>query len=245
MGLMRLSRRAVEPELMDDAKAGGEELAVAHRDLGRLNRIFSASGPILYGVERIWRQAGCPAELSVLDIGCGMGDVNRALLGWADRRGVRLRLTLSDITEEACAEAARFFAEEPRVSVVRQDLYKLPAGCADIVTASQMLHHMAPDDVPAAALALRRASRLGAVIGDIHRHPIAWLAVWAVTRAVSRNPYIRHDGPLSVAKGFRSEDWRQLRSTPGLEALQASWRPLFRYAVIIPKEPPGAKDRRG
>lgn len=230
-----LSNRAAEAEYMDDFTIGGEELGEALRHLRLLNRIFCASGPALYGVKRLWAEAGKPGKLSVLDIGSGSGDVNRALLRWAERNRVELRIELIDATEEACAEARRIFAREPRVTVTLGDLFDLPERRADIATASQFVHHFADERLPEALRMLLRASRLGAVVSDIHRHPVAWSAVWVATRLLSRNRYIRHDGPLSVAKGFRAADWRRLqRELPDVR-LQARWRPLFRYAVMVAK----------
>ncbi|WP_127534514.1 methyltransferase domain-containing protein [Paenibacillus kobensis] len=222
---------------MDDYASGGDALREAHRHLHRLNRLFAASGPIVYGVDRLWRDAGRPHRLSVLDIGCGQGDVNGALLRWAEREGVVLRLTLADITEEACAEARALFRDEPRVTVERLDLFELPHQYADITVASQVLHHFDEEQAVQAVAAMTRSARVGCVIGDIHRHPVAWAAVWLAARLLSRNRYIRHDGPLSVAKGFRAADWRRIRDR--LQAvdphmrLEHSWRPLFRYCCRV------------
>lgn len=233
--LRPLRIRAEAAELMDDASAGGAELSEALRQLRLLNRLFAAAAPTLYGVKRLWKRAGRPSCLSILDIGAGSGDVNRKLLKWADKRGIGLTVTLVDITEEACAEAGRLFSGEPRVKVQRGDLFALPAEGADIVTGTQFLHHFEKERVPLAVKSMLKASRLGVVINDIHRHWLAWAAVWLATRLLSSNRYIRNDGPLSVAKGFRCKDWRQLRAEPGLEGLQFAWRPLFRYAVILRK----------
>ncbi|MFD0868957.1 methyltransferase domain-containing protein [Paenibacillus residui] len=230
-----LKRRAAEPELMDDLTAGGPDLSEALRHLRRLNRIFAASGPTLYGVRQIWSAAGQPERFSILDIGAGSGDVNRRLLRWADRERIDLTITISDITEEACAEARQLFSREPRVSVVRQDLFQLPEGCADIVTATQFVHHFASEQLPGVVRQMLKASRMGIVIQDIHRHWLAWLAVWLVTRSISRNRYIRNDGPLSVAKGFRAEEWQRLRDTLPVPNLSITWRPLFRYVVTAQK----------
>ncbi|MCC3371716.1 methyltransferase domain-containing protein [Cohnella sp. REN36] len=233
--LDRLRERETAPELMDDRAAGGPELREALRHLRRLNRLFGASGPTLYGMERLWREAGKPARWTLLDVGAGSGDVNRRLLRWARRRGVELRIVLLDETAEACEEARRYFAREPSVEVRRGDLFALPAGTADVVTATQVLHHFDGGDTARAIEAMLRAARVGVVVNDIHRHWIAWLAVWLATRLISRNRYIRHDGPLSVAKGFRGAEWQALGALPtGAEwQLRYAWRPLFRYAVTI------------
>ena len=79
-----------------------------------------------------------------------------------------------------------------------------------------------------------RASFHGVVINDIHRHPVPYAAVWIITRLISRNRYIRHDGPLSVAKGFKGRDWRAEKQL-NHATLTYRWKPLFRYSVVIQK----------
>ncbi|WP_171056451.1 methyltransferase domain-containing protein [Paenibacillus sinopodophylli] len=231
-----LRDRTATAELMDDFSMGGQELNEALRHLRRLNRIFAASAPTLFGVKRLWKRAGKPHRLSVLDIGAGSGDVNRQLLKWADQRGITIAVQLVDVTEEACAEARRYYRNEPRIQVVQGDLFALPVGSADIVTATQFLHHFDEGELPHAARCMLQASKMGIVVNDIHRHTLAWIAVWLTTRLISSNRYIRNDGPLSVAKGFRAEDWEKLGQALGTKEMYYSWRPLFRYAVVIDKQ---------
>jgi len=230
-----LRDRAVAAELMDDFSIGGAELHEALRQLRQLNRIFVAASPTLYGVERLWKQANKPRSLTILDIGAGSGDVNRRLLKWAKTQGIELSIQLVDITEEACEEARLVFQKEPRVQIRQGDLFALADGCADIVTGTQFLHHFSEDELPDAVASMLKASRLGIVINDIHRHWVAWAAVWLTTRIISSNRYILHDGPLSVAKGFRAKDWKRLGQKLSNTAISYSWRPLFRYAVVIGK----------
>jgi 2-polyprenyl-3-methyl-5-hydroxy-6-metoxy-1,4-benzoquinol methylase len=231
----RLRQRAEEPELMDDFSVGGPELREALQHLRRLNRLFGAAEPTLYGVRRLWAEADKPRNLSILDIGSGSGDVNGQILQWADANQIDLRITLADITEEACEEARRFFHNEPRIRVIRSDLFTLPEACADVITGTQFVHHFSANELPKVIESMLKASRLGVVINDIHRHWIPWAAVWLMARIISNNRYILNDGPLSVAKGFRSADWANLRKTLGLSQMFYVWRPLFRYAVIILK----------
>lgn len=220
---------------MDDFTQGGPELQEALRHLRRLNRWLGASGPVLYGVKRLWQAAGQPRSLTVLDVGSGSGDVNRAVLKWAERERVDLKVILTDVTEESRIEAQRLYRNDPRVSFLRKDVFELPAGLADIVTASQLAHHFDADGLPVLIRRMMDISRYGAVIADIHRHWIAWTAVWLLTRILSANRYIRHDGPLSVAKGFRGEDFRKFADQLGLTDMECRWRPLFRYAVVFPR----------
>lgn len=232
-----LKNRSEKEELMDDFSLGGEELEEALRYLRGLNRIFAAAGPTLYGVKKLWQRMDRPSKLTVLDVGAGSGDINRKLLRWADREKIELTVTLVDITEEACSEARKQFADEPRIQVIRQNVLELEGERADIVTASQFIHHFTGTQLVDMVEQLMRLSKRGVVLNDIHRHWIAWSAVWVVTHVISRNRYIRHDGPLSVAKGFRASDWEQLKLdlSERLDsfAFEYSWRPLFRYAVVL------------
>ncbi|MBP1993922.1 methyltransferase domain-containing protein [Paenibacillus eucommiae] len=236
MRLKGLKQRAEEPELMDDFTSGGRSLKEALRQLRWLNRIFGAAGPTLYGVKRLWLAAGKPSQMSILDIGSGSGDVNRILLRWADKHHIDLKIRLADITEEACGEARLLYQHESRIEVIQHDVFELQQGMADVITASQFVHHFSSKELPVIVGRMLSASRFGIVINDIHRHWIPWLAVWLVTRMLSRNRYIRHDGPLSVAKGFRLADWMSLKMSlkegfPEI-AFSFSWRPLFRYVAI-------------
>ncbi|MCJ8012415.1 methyltransferase domain-containing protein [Paenibacillus sp. KQZ6P-2] len=233
-----LNSRSVEAEYMDDFSSGGEELLEALQHLRRLNRIFAAAGPLLHGIKELWIRSGKPKRLHVMDIGAGSGELNRHILRWADRMGIDIEITLVDVTEEACIEARKIFIDEPRVRAVRQDVFDLEKASADMLISSQFLHHFNDDELLEVTRQMLKCSRLGIVISDIHRHWISWSAVWLTAHLISTNRYIRHDGPLSVAKGFHSSDWKRLSqalSTHGEYKLHYSWKPLFRYSVVIYK----------
>lgn len=223
-------------ERMDDRSIGGRELDEALTQLSWINRLLGAAWVTLEGVVRLWRQAGRPGRLHLLDVGAGAGDVNQLLLRWARLQGVDLQITLLDIHPETCAHAARRYRHEPRVVVEQGDLFALAPGRADIVTASLVLHHVATPDLPKALLGLKNAARLGVVINDLHRHPFAAAFIGAATRLLSQNPMIRHDAPLSVRRGFRADELAPLRQVPGLEGLRCRWRPFFRYLITLPRE---------
>lgn len=229
-----LQQRSANFELMDDLTIGGTELREALRQLQVINAVLGAARPTLEGVARFWRTAGKPAALTVLDVGAGSGDLSRALLGWADRNGVRMQLVLVDINPETCAAAAHAHRGEPRVAVVCSDLLQLALRPVDMVTAALFTHHFSQGQLPTVYRAMVSAARHGVVVNDLHRHWLAWAAIWLATQILSRNRMIRHDAPLSVRRGFRATDLQQLRAEPGLGRLRWMWRPLFRYLILVP-----------
>jgi 2-polyprenyl-3-methyl-5-hydroxy-6-metoxy-1,4-benzoquinol methylase len=240
-GLPDLASRSEKLELMDDRSITGGELIETLTQLRWINRLLGAAWPTLEGVSCLWRRAGQPARLSILDIGAGSGDVNRQLLSWAARHKIQLNLTLVDIHPATCGVAAAYYRDEPRVQVIQSDVFRLAPHHADIVTASLFLHHFPAGQVPAVLQTMQQTARLGVVVNDLHRHWLAWASIWAATRLLSQNRLIRHDAPLSVRRGFRSADFSRLQALPELAGLTYAWRPLFRYLVIIPKDPTSLK----
>ena len=229
-----LRQRSADLELMDDLTIGGAELREALRQLQVINAALGAARPTLEGVARFWRTAGKPTSLTVLDVGAGSGDLSRALLGWADRHGVRMQVVLADINPETCAAAADAHRGEPRVTVVCSDLLQLALRPVDVVTAALFTHHFSQGQLPTVYRTMVGAARHGVVVNDLHRHWLAWVGIWLATRLLSRNRMIRHDAPLSVRRGFRTADLHRLRAEPGLDGLRWMWRPLFRYLILVP-----------
>jgi SAM-dependent methyltransferase len=232
-----LTHRSAALELMDDLTIGGDELAEALRQLRVINRMLGSAWPTLEGVLQLWRAAGRPSQLAILDVGSGSGDINRLLLAWAGRQGIAMRITLVDIHPETCAAAAAYYRNEPRIQVICSDVMVLAIDQVDIVTAALFTHHFPSEQLPTVYAAMAGAARLGVVVNDLHRHPLAWAGIWFATRLLSRNRMIRHDAPLSVRRGFRSEDLERLRAAPGLRGLSYRWRPFFRYLVTLPAAP--------
>jgi 2-polyprenyl-3-methyl-5-hydroxy-6-metoxy-1,4-benzoquinol methylase len=229
-----LFERATGQERMDDLAIGGEELAAALRQLRLINRALGAARPTLAGVRHLWRRAGRPKQLHLLDVGAASGDPNHLLLRWAKRTGIDLRITLLELNPETCDHARRYWADEPRVSVQQGDLFALVPGAADLITAGMVLHHFPTPQVAEALRCLARGARLGVVVNDLHRHQIAWCFIRGATALLSRNPMIRHDAPLSVARGFSRADLAALRREPGLAGLRFTWAPLFRWLLLLP-----------
>jgi len=219
---------------MDDRSLGGAELLEALRQLRWINRLLGAAWPTLEGVATLWRHAGRPRRLTLLDVRAGSGDVNRLLRRWAAWRRIDLRITLVDLHPDTCAAAAVHFHHEPGVQIVCADLFRLPFKKVDIVTAALVLHHLPDAQLPLVVSTMIEAARMGVVINDLHRHVVACAAIWTATRVFSRNRMLRHDAPLSVRRGFRRADLARLQAVPHLHRLRYSWRPLFRYLVVVP-----------
>jgi hypothetical protein len=76
---------------------------------------------------------------------------------------------------------------------------------------------------------MRRVALEGVVVNDLERHPAAYHAIRILTRVFGRAPLVRHDGPLSVRRGFKESDLLCWREVEGLETLGFRRRWPFRW----------------
>lgn len=114
--MLAFEERAFLPEAMDAHDADRRKLERSYQQLATINRYLSRMRGLL------WRNVVAPARRSgnsptVLEVGCGGGDV----LGWlalAGRKaGVRLRLLGIDPDPRAVAHARTTVAAFPEVTV--------------------------------------------------------------------------------------------------------------------------------
>lgn len=218
---MPARRRGVER--LDEPGVPPADRVRSLRDVARSNTLFGGRRAVLGEVERALRE--CGPRGSLLDVGTGLGDIPAAAARLARRRGVALTTIGLDLAEELVREA------RPRVGgAVRGDAFRLPFadGSVDIVTCSQLLHHFPEAEARILIAELDRVAARRVVIGDLRRSWLAaglfWLAAWPLRfHAITR-----HDGVLSVLRGFTVRELRALvRDATGQPAVvrrHAGWR---------------------
>ena len=95
-----LSRRSTESEWLDDAGVGSAELQLVLRDLARFNGAMLGHWPVVAWLRRATRDAPRDQPLTVVDVGCGYGDLLRAIRRWSCKRGLAIRLIGFDLSRE-------------------------------------------------------------------------------------------------------------------------------------------------
>ena len=108
-------------------------------------------------------------------------------------------------------------------------------GSIDVVLCSQLLHHFSDDDLPAVIAELDRVARRRVIIADLRRSWVAAAGFWLASFPLRFHRVTRHDGVVSVLRGFTETELRRLiiRTVgidPAIERrlgfrLTASWSP--------------------
>jgi len=226
---MRLAARSTEDEWMDDAAAGEAEFALALEQLGRINRLTFAFHPVLSWLDRLVAETGAHA-LSILDVGCGGGQMLTAIDAWARQRGVTVTLVGLDHSPWAARYAA---AQGVPARFITADLFDLdPAERFDVVLCNLFTHHLRdPDLVRFLQWCEARATR-GWLISDLHRHWLPWSVVWLGFRLMRFSAMIIHDATVSIARSFVRADWQRLLAAAGVTA-ELRWVFPFRWNLGV------------
>jgi len=228
------SARSAEAELMDDAAVPREEFEACLRDLARVNVLMRAHRPILAWLERAARDLGPGDRLSVLDVGFGQGDLLRRIHAWCAGRGLRPDLVGIDLSPWSAAAARAATAPGTEIDYRTGDVFGFrPERPPDLVVSSQFAHHLPDDAVVAFLRFMEGTARRGWFVSDLHRHPVAFWGFALLARAARWHRFVRHDGPVSIARAFRRGDWERLVRRAGLEpaAVEISWHVPFRLCV--------------
>lgn len=227
-----LTARSTSAEWMDAEDVTQADFAACLADLAIVNSMTLARPPTLAFVAEAWlRTEGRP--LTLLDVGFGAGDMLRAIRRLADRQGMEIRLIGIDLNLRSLPAAIASTPAAMAIDYRIGDLFDLPEDePIDLVVSSLVTHHMANEEIVRFIGWMERRARCGWFINDLHRHPVAYHGFRLLSAVMRWHPFVRHDGPLSVARAFWKADWARLLAAAGVARVaHLKWRFPFRYCV--------------
>lgn len=177
---------------------------------------------------------------SILDIGCGGGDITINLARWASRDGFDVRVLGIDPD----ARAHRFAVRAADASGIgrsrlefRQSLSSelVTEGRAfDVVVSNHILHHLNPLELEGLFTDTEKLAGSVAIHSDIRRSRAALVLFGAATLPLARTSLIRRDGLTSIRRSYQTEELTRLLPA-GWQAQRAG---LFRNLAIYRPESP-------
>ena len=163
--------------------------------------------------------------MTLLDVGTGLGDIPRAAQEKLQRRAIRVTTIGLDLNIHLAGEAARSCTY-----VLAGSAFALPFRdhSIDVVTCSQLLHHFEEEEAVALLRECSRVARRAVIVGDLRRSWLAVAGLWTTSFALGFHPVSRHDGVVSILRGFTASDLqRMVRKATGRDAYvkrQLGWR---------------------
>ena len=218
----------VGTELLDDPGADPETVRRSLANITRANRWFGGTASLGWALAQTTRGVPPGTTLTLLDLGTGAGDLPVAARRWGARRGIDIvpvGLELSPVAARLAGRAGvPTFVANATAPPVRE------AG-VDIVLVSQLAHHLNADGVVALLAAADRASRGAVIVLDLRRARLAGVAFRAGATLLGFDAVTRHDGLVSIRRGYSAAELRALARRAGVSATVVR-RPGYRLVAF-------------
>ncbi len=218
MTLLLRRRAASLREAIEDPACDGKRLKATYAQFAVLNRLLA-------GWRRLFERYLLPragAGATLLDVGCGGGDIARKLAVWSAAAGAPLRITAIDLDPRAVA----FARSRPAPPTLRFRQASLPELLAegerfDFVISNHVLHHLGDDELTAFLHASAAAARIRSLHNDVRRSDLAFAALLPLRLAFPAS-FLVPDGLRSIRRAYRPcelarlapEGWRVRRLEP-------------------------------
>jgi len=216
-------------EILDDPAVDAETRRRSLRDVSRSNRLL---GGLRAALLELRPALTTDAPITLLDVGTGLADIPSRARTLAHRGGARVTIIGMDAATPLLT-AARGRLDQ----AVCGDALALPFRDAsvDVVMCSQILHHFETADAERLVREVDRVARRAVIVSDLRRSWVAAGGFWFVSFPLRFHPVTRHDGVVSVLRGFtRGELSDIVRNAVGVTPtirrrlgfrLTASWHP--------------------
>jgi SAM-dependent methyltransferase len=231
--MIDLSHRHREEEWMDREDVDPILLNRSLNFIRRVNHLLGYTRATLSHLKRFSRTWKPGETISIIDFATGSADVPLAILRWADRQKLNIRITGIDL-HAATALTARQSTADPRLSIVRANVLDLPfePGSFDYAICSMFLHHLPEEQAIQVLQAMDHITRRGLIVADLLRDARAYR--WISLFTLFANPMVQHDARVSVRQAFNATEARNLRDKAGL--LYLHYQRHFAHRFILSGE---------
>ncbi|MEQ9105486.1 MAG: methyltransferase domain-containing protein [Rhodothermales bacterium] len=221
-------------EFMDQPDCDPDRLVATFRSFGSVNRLLSGWNRVYRReIRPILRSMPAGGPVTLLDVGCGGGDVLHALVFRARREGYDVQGTGVDPDPRAIAFARDRGLEGIRFVEGRLEDTDLEA---DIVISNHVLHHLSDPEVAGLLVLSRERARSAVIHNDIARSRTA-LVLFQLLRPFYPGSFICADGTRSIRRSFRPAELKELaRQAVKASKADGGWRLLragpFRTGLV-------------
>ena len=226
--------RTEEEEIMDDFSLEGEELRDALDKIASINQFLGGNKLTLQGVTKLIHKND---EITIVDLGCGNGDMLRALADFGTKNNYNFKLIGIDANAFTIDYAIKLSKEYPNISYKCEDVFSEPFSQLnyDIVLCTLTLHHFKNNQIDYLLQLFQKQARIGIVINDLHRNIIAYRAFQLVCFFFRLNRMSREEGLISILRGFKKQELINFSERNQFKNYTIHWKWAFRYQWIIKK----------
>ena len=229
--------RSSAPEIMDDFSMEGEILRDALDKIAKINQLLGGNQLTLRGVQNLIATIPNETEITIVDVGCGNGDMLRTLSKYGLKHQLNFKLIGIDANAFTINHARKLSINYPNISYRCKDIFgtDFTELKCDIVLCTLTLHHFKDDEIMTLMTVFYANCSIGIVINDLHRSAISYRLFQALCFVFRLNSMSREDGLVSILRGFKKNELVCFSKILNFKNYKIQWEWAFRYQWIIKK----------
>ncbi|MEO7802660.1 MAG: methyltransferase domain-containing protein [Ginsengibacter sp.] len=227
---MNLQHRATQKELLDQPLIPFDDIRQNMKELEFINQYLGGHAITLAGLKKLSTNN---KDLYVCEIGSGGGDNLHALNSYCKKNNINATFTGIDINPECVIYANSRKTSSINFIINDYSAVKFADRKPDIIFSSLFCHHFLNNELTSMLRWMNDNSTIGYFINDLHRHSIAYHFIKFATAIFSKSYLVKHDAPLSVAKGFKKTEWLKLLSLANAKNYTVQWKWAFRHLITV------------
>ena len=227
-----LEHRSDEIEIMDDLEISGEVVDQTLRELNTINRFLGGNE---ISVSAFRRMVNGRIRISLADLGCGGGDIMIQMARWCRKKGVEGSFLGIDANANIVNYARNHTENYPEISFEPINIFsdEFKSQQVDIIHCCLFTHHFTEEELITLFKQFKKQARIGVIINDLHRHPLAYWSIKLLTHLFSKSEMVRNDAAVSVARGFKRSELTDILEKAGIGDYKLSWKWAFRWKLTF------------
>ena len=227
--------RSEQVEIMDDFDLQGDEMKLLLSDLKTVNTLLGGTNITLGGIKQLLKNCYANKTITILDIGCGDGEILRKCADLSKKLGFQFELIGLDANPHILNTAREKSKSHTNIKYQTVDIFSKDATIPehDIALCTLFIHHFPNDSIVQLLRKLANKSKAGIVINDLERSKVAFWLFKLFSFVFLKTKIAKHDGLVSIARSFRRKELQQLSEKIENTNSKIRWKWAFRYQWIL------------
>jgi 2-polyprenyl-3-methyl-5-hydroxy-6-metoxy-1,4-benzoquinol methylase len=232
--MTRFLTRSYQEEIMDDLNCSGEVVNQTLRELEFINKWLGGNAITIDGIRALLKNRPVN-RVTLADLGCGSAEMLKLIKAWLQAQKINATLTGIDANPNIIDYAKKNCAGDSSIELLAENILtaEFRGRKFDIILATLFFHHFTSEQLAIILKQLATQARMGMVINDLHRHPLAYYSIKLLTTLFSKSAMVKYDAPLSVLRGFTRKELLLILREAGITHYRLTWKWAFRWQVVI------------
>ncbi|WP_425393000.1 methyltransferase domain-containing protein [Ekhidna sp.] len=227
-----LRQRSHEIEIMDDLSISGEVVDQTLRELNTINKRLGGNQISIAAFKQLSRGKD---EIILADLGCGGGDIMEEMASWSRKMNMNASFIGIDANENIVHYAEKNTRKFHEITYQAINIFstEFRQQTFDIIHCCLFVHHFTTEQLIELFGQFKKQARVGVIINDLHRHPLAYWSISLLTSLFSKSTMVRNDAAISVARGFKKHELKEIMRKAGITDYKLSWKWAFRWKLVF------------